>query len=166
MKVLGIVYEDLIRNYKAFLEYAFKNSDVFSVITHLKNPDFNPLSTECRHDKILQTLKPYLVRQIIGIQRWSNDNSSDNHTVMKIYASNKDSLEKMYLLDNFLLSIQNDLPEDLCFYKKNKIWISTVSHEDLAFLYSTSKNDLHFLESNHIDFFSEGSISPYKLPQK
>ena len=46
----------------------------------------------------------------------------------------------------------NKLPEELCFYRDNKIWFTCISHENLLFIHNETKVDLEFLESNKIKF--------------
>lgn len=162
IKFYKINYDDLIDNYEKFIFYAINESELFSVITYMKKPYAQdpPILAH----SFLETPIFCLKQQIKGIHQWSNNGTDDNHTVMNIYNSNKCSINGIFSLGNFLLSEDNGLPEDICFYKNNTIWISTVSHENLAFLYSTSKKDLDFFEKNNIRYHETLPMKIYKLP--
>lgn len=163
MNVYLFNYDDIVRNNEVFFKYAFHNSNAFSIITHMNRP-YSKRPPNCDHDEMLKDLQSYLLRQIVGIRIWSNDNASDNHTVMNLYESNRRSYNILYSIGDFLQPCENELPEDICFYKDNRAWISTVSHERLAFLYSDDEADSKFFIQNKIDCSYTGKGEPYRLP--
>lgn len=162
MKKIKVNYMDLITNYDVLLKYAFKNSDLFSVITYLRKP-YSQVPPKCEHDEQLKDLNEYLVRQILGIREWSNGGTNNNHMVMNVYACNKSTLKILQTLDNILMPIQNDLPEDICFYKKDRVWFSSISHEEIAYIYSDVEADISFLINNNIEFSYDIFSEPYHL---
>ena len=46
--------------------------------------------------------------------------------------------------------IDNDIPEDICFYRNGKLWFATISHEKIAFAVDVTKADLTFFKENGI----------------
>lgn len=43
-----------------------------------------------------------------------------------------------------------NMPEDICFYRNEKLWFATVSHERLAYIFDAGKEDLVFLSEKEI----------------
>lgn len=50
------------------------------------------------------------------------------------------------------LPLKNGLPEDICFYRKQKPWFGSVSHEKMAFMWNTTESDCANLERLSIKF--------------
>lgn len=156
-------YEDIVYHYNDFIKYAIKKSDKFSVITELLKPI---RENKCYHDEKLCCLHPFLNRQIVGIRKWSNNGTRSLRRVMNIYESNK-YVEKIIIdsMDNFLLSDEYDLPEDIGFYKGNTIWIATVTHEKLVFLYFPTNEELSELKKIGIKYYFATPMDRYVLPK-
>ena len=47
------------------------------------------------------------------------------------------------------------LPEELCFYRDEKIWFSCICHERLLHIHNETTDDLEFLKNNKIKFLYE-----------
>lgn len=56
-------------------------------------------------------------------------------------------------MPNIFTPIKYDGPEDICFYKNKKIWVVSISHENLAFTIDPKDTDLEFLKANKIDYY-------------
>ena len=164
IRVVRINYDDLIKEYTSFLDYAIDSSDFISLITYQIKP-FITDNLMCEHDKELSLIKTYLKRQIVGIRKWSNNGTKNSHAVMNIYLCSKKLKRDISTLGNFLLPQDDNLPEDIGFYKKNRIWIATVSHEKLAFLYEPSERDIAFLKTLKVRYcVMNGDMEIFKLP--
>lgn len=48
---------------------------------------------------------------------------------------------------------ENNMPEDICFYRNSKLWFATVSHERIAYIFDARKEDLDFLSKNGIEVY-------------
>lgn len=153
-------FKSLINYYDKIIEYAEETCECFSVITKLEKP-YSKVPPNCTHDKILEALSPYILRQIIGIRKWSYNGTKDNHAVMNVYAYNKKSLNVIRSLPNMLLPLENGLPEDICFYRNDAVWLTTISHEEIAYIHSETKNDISFLKKLQILYH----ISPFQDEQ-
>lgn len=143
-------YLDISEKYLITLKYCLKNSDTFSVITNLKKP-YSNVTPICEHDAVLVFWKSCLVEQIIGIKKWPGTQTKDTHKVMNVYNSRK-FRTTFTNLPNFFSAIENNLPEDICFYRNGDVWLSTISHEKLAFVSNATKSDIVFLKENGIRF--------------
>lgn len=53
-------------------------------------------------------------------------------------------------LHNFFLAIEQNLPEDICFYRDGEVWLYTVTHERSATMVSSTSLDFDFLKSYFI----------------
>lgn len=148
---INIVYKDLINNYQIILDYLGKNSNLFSFITRQQKP-YSKIPPNCEHDHVLQGLAPYLVKKIVGVQRWPGTITRDTHRVMCVYRSCKEARAYLKTQLNLFAPLQYNLPEDICFYRQDQPWFVTVSHEHMAFMSKPTKYDIEFLSSNSIRY--------------
>ena len=149
---LMINFEDIINHQVEMLRYAGKNSDNFTVITTLKKP-YSKRPPNFVHDKIMMDLFPYMVDYTVGIKEWPGTyRSGGSHTVMITYRLCKSSRYLLEKLENWYLPLQNGLPEDICFYRKQKPWFGSVSHEKMAFMWNATESDCANLKSLSIKF--------------
>jgi hypothetical protein len=56
-------------------------------------------------------------------------------------------------LPNIFIPLENDLPEDVCFFRNGIAWFVTISHEKMAFMQNPSKADLDFLSKENIKYY-------------
>lgn len=156
-------YGDLISKYSEVLQYLTYNSEYFSLITRNKKPYSNrpPI---CIHDEMLEPLKPFLVHQEVGIRKWADNNSNDNHTVLNIYSCGKAAFRVLCTYDNLFLYSGREAPEDLCFYRGDQVWFNTVIHEQLAFLTCPKKQDLQAFMDCGIRLRFDNSASSEQYP--
>ena len=152
MHNIDIDFSDLIENYHEVIKYAGKFSDAFSVITNLKKP-YSENPPICEHDEAIKCLKPFLTEQIMGIKEWTGMMTKDNHKVMIIYRTCKESRKILSEMPNLFLPVKNQLPEDICFYRNKNPWFATVSHEKTAFMLNATKDDMAFLNENGIKIY-------------
>lgn len=155
-------YDDLIKSYEYFMRYSLEQSEFCSLITLLKKESRN--SSKTIHDKRLQSLKPLFHSQIEKIKKWSNGGTRNDYTVMKIYKCKSSYTEWEKCDGNFLLPEKYKLPKDIAFYRKKVVWLATISHENLAFLYNPTESDLQFFKDNNIKYYQTMPMSIYSLP--
>lgn len=156
-------YESLEKNNIKILKYATKTCDYFSLITHLKKP-YSKRPPLCDHDEILLEIKPYLLDQIVSIRKWSNNGVNNNHIVMNVYKCCRETRFFLVNSADYFNPAKDKLPEDICFYRKRAVWLATVSHERLAFIYSFNEEDRSFLEKLGCSYGFEPFIEHYHLP--
>ena len=137
-------YENLVKNNIEFFRYATKSCDNFSVITNQKKP-YSQRPPLCEHDEILKRINASLQKYIVGIGEWPGTKAKMNHKVIFFYKCCKETREFLINQNNFFLPQYYKLPEDICFYREKKVWLTTISHEKLAFIQSATKEDIVFL---------------------
>ena len=150
-KNIDIDYNDLIKNYYKIIEYAGKYSDSFSIITNLKKP-YLKIPPNCEHDDFIKKFEPFILNSIVGIKKWPGTITKDNHKVMYTYRICKESIKILLQTSNLFMPIENELPEDICFYRNKKPWLTTISHEKIACISCATKLDINFLEENNINY--------------
>lgn len=149
---IDLNYDDLLANYHEAMEYISKNSDSFQVISKLRKP-YSKLPPNFEHQKIMQSLEPFIEQYFVGIKEWPGTISKDNHTVMIAYRLCPESQSVLKGMPNFLLPLQNNLPNDICFLRNQKPWFATVSHEKIAFAISATKEDILFFREKGIRIY-------------
>ena len=62
----------------------------------------------------------------------------------------KQMLEERYLFDWLM---QNNLPEDICFYKNDDLRFFSCSHDEIFYIYYENQEDIAFLKQNNFTYF-------------
>lgn len=137
-------YGMLCVNFIEVLDYCFKNSDSFSLITTLKKP-YTRIPPICEHDSIIECWKNCLINILPDIKKWPGTETKCNHKVMFIYNAKK-FRRTYHNISNFFLAIEQNLPEDICFYRDKKVWLYTITHERNAVIVSPSMKDLDYFK--------------------
>lgn len=144
---LYVNYDDIILNEPILLKYLIKNSDSFSVTAVIKKP-YSQLPPIFNYDK---QLKPFVIKYIFDRKDWPVDFLGTlKHQIMVVCRSCKESREELLKMPNIFLPIEHDMPEDICFYRNEKLWFATISHEKMAFLVNATKEDIMFFQDNRI----------------
>ena len=139
-------YRNLIDNRLPMLKYLIDNSDFFSVIVTIKKP-YSQYPPVFNYD---MDLRPFVIKYILEKQDWLEDFfGREKHQIMVIYRCCKESRNRLLQMPNIFLAGENDMPENICFYRNNKLWFGTVSHENIAFLVNGSPNEIAFLTQDN-----------------
>ena len=117
----------------------------------MKKP-YSKIPFNSEHDEVMRAFEPYMLEYVAGIRKWPGTETKAKHKAMVIYKSCNATRRALKDLPNFFLPIENDLPEDITFYRNGKAWIITVSHEDLAILSDCTSEDRTFLQKKGIRF--------------
>ena len=88
----------------------------------------------------------------------------NNHRVMNIYKCCKETRLFLTNTNDYFNPKKCNLPEDICFYRKRAVWLATVSHERLAFIYSFNERDKNFLKQLNCSYVLESFVKHYYLP--
>ncbi|MCR5374946.1 MAG: hypothetical protein K6E39_06240 [Lachnospiraceae bacterium] len=124
------IEEESIENeqLREFLDVCFSYADTFS----LTKGYFVDAETE----KMLDRLKPYLIKDIKTTHWFSYYVLPDNKKHVHIFRVCSESREIVTELYKSLFFGMGEGPlEDICFFKDKKLFIGTVSHESICFLY-------------------------------
>ena len=101
-------YGMLCANFSEVLDYCFKNSDSFSMITTLKKPYKTNLPI-CVHDNIIECWKNCLINLKPDIKKWPGTETRSNHKAMLIYNAKK--FRRTYRdIPNFFLASSTEIP--------------------------------------------------------
>ncbi|MBQ7039477.1 MAG: hypothetical protein IJN39_02810 [Clostridia bacterium] len=140
-------YDDIVKNESTIIDFLINNSDSFSVTTVIKRP-YSQLPPVFNYDIQLQ---PFVTDYIFERKDWLVDFlGKRKHQIMVVCQCCKESRNQLLQMPNVFLPIDNNMPEDICFYRKGKLWFATVSHEKIAFLSEATKEDIAFFVKNNI----------------
>jgi hypothetical protein len=164
---LKIGFNDAAKNNKILLDYCVRSSDSFSIITKLDKP-YSKIPPNLEHHQYLESIESFLIEQVIGLREWPGTKvySVEFHKVLNRYKCCKQTREYLVMLPNILLANQSNLPEDICFYRNEKPWLVTVSHENMIFMTEFTENDIGFLKKNEICYYVYDSDYDWKIQGK
>jgi hypothetical protein len=128
------------RAYKAFIDYATTTCDCFSLVFEKTNGK----QYVCQ-DVFMCIEECTISKSGVGIHPETHTHFSNSDMVC--FVCNKQSRSVLMEAENLSYWDGNQNPAELCFYRDQKIWFYTVSHEKTAFLVSPDERDMYFL--NH-----------------
>lgn len=160
--IINVSYKDILCHCEALIKYLFENGDKFSLITLMERSHLIiPSHYKC--SSVINELKGCLVNQLVGIRRWNNTETNQNIGIMNVYKCCEATEEFMRNNLDVIIDPIGKFPEDICFYKKNSAWFSTVSHESLAFIFNPTYSDIQFLIKHHIGFSPGGKVDNFTI---
>lgn len=146
VKSIALDYEAISQNPRKVLEYVFKKSDSFSVVTDLVRP-YSKLPPCCKQDKWTMGLREYLISQEAGAREWPGTRTRDGHKVLSFYKACRQTREILSAWPNVFRACERGLPEDICFYRGGKVWFGTTSHERTADVLAVTQEDEAFFDA-------------------
>lgn len=150
-KKINVDYDSIVKNEPAVIDFLSKNSDSFSVTAVIKKP-YSQMPPIFNYDTQLQ---PYVIRYIFERQDWPVDFLGKlKHQIMVVCRCCKESRIQLLQMPNIFLPLDNDMPEDICFYRNDNLWFATVSHEKMAFMINATKEDIALLEEIGIKIYN------------
>ena len=149
---VNLIYDDIVRVEPEVIDYLTKHSDSFSVIIEIKK-HYSQMPPSFKYD--IQ-LCPYVTEYIFYKKDWPVDFLGQlKHHIMAICRCCKGVRKELLQMPNIFLPIENDLPEDICFFRNGKLCFATISHEKMAFMPNPTNEDIRFLENHKIGFYKE-----------
>lgn len=140
--------------YTKLIKYAINTSDVFMFFTcdYGDVKDYNK-----KMEDYLEKFMPLLIKTRHNgnkLTKWPGSISYDNTYERKFMFFRSDPCIIDFLLKPKRLYkwLNNDYPEDLCFYRNGQCWFATTAHEDLAYVITKSKDEIDMLKSMGIVF--------------
>lgn len=138
-----IKYDYLIKNCDKFLKYAFRTCDSFALLFRADRP-YKEGYVEASQEVHLE-LKKYLIKQHPPSSRFY-ERIQKGH-ILNQYHCNRQTKDIILSLNNiFDYNYEEYLPEDIKFYRNNKLWFRSVSHERMAAIDNATEQDLIFLD--------------------
>lgn len=142
-----IEYEDIIKNEAVIIDFLTKKSDCFSVTVIIKKP-YSQIPPVFNYDTYL---RPFVIKYIFDKKDWLVDFLGNRkHQIMVVCNCCKESRKQLLQMPNVFSPIDNNMPEDICFYRNGVLWFSTISHEKMAFMVNATEEDRLFFEENEI----------------
>lgn len=135
------------KTYSKFLDYAINNCDAFSCV--LEKDEHN------KSKYIFQELYYCILDLIIDKKNigYHPDTNTEFSNCDYIKVKNCQSLKflffKVHNIDEWNGII---FPEELCFYREDKVWFTYISHENILFVYNETRNDIDFFEQKKIKY--------------
>ena len=147
-RTMNIDYSKVEKKYKEFLIYAMRGADSFSVVTRISCKQNNK-KYEYEHDQILNGIIDLLIERTINARSWPGTKTNEKGLVLNMYRTSKRASELFCNAPN-LFVWENEMPEDICFYKNGKPWIVTVTHERIVFMIEPTFEEIKSLEKMEI----------------
>ncbi len=149
---ININYGDIVEKEQVIVNFLAKGSDSFSITAVIKRPYSQNPPVFSYDDQIT----PYVIKYIFDKKDWLVDFLGQlKHQIMLVCRCCKESRKALLEMPNLFLPIENDTPEDICFFRNEKLWFATVSHEKMAFMLNPTNEDIQFLKEHKINFYSE-----------
>ena len=146
MHKMTVNYDDLVENESCMIDYLMKSSNSFSVTVILKKPYSQQTPMFEQSDQFNQ----FIIKYYYDYKTWPVDFLGRmKHQILIMCRCNKGSRNMLSKMPNLFLPEIN-IPEDICFYRNEKLWFATVSHERLAYIFNAEKEDLEFLSEKGI----------------
>lgn len=136
-------YSTLIKDATKVLEYIFRRSDSFSIVTDLVKP-YSKIPPCCKQDEWTTNLQQYLISQNVGAKEWPGVQNRNCHKVLSFYKACKQTKAIVQAWPNVFQACEFRLPEDICFYRDGTVWFATTSHERTADVLMLSREDADF----------------------
>ena len=107
-------------------------------------------------------LQPFIIKYIFERQDWPVDFFGKlKHQIMVVCRCCKESRIQLLQLPNIFLPIENDMPEDICYYRNGNLWFATISHEKMAFMVDATNKDVAFFMKMASKFTIKASLNSY-----
>ncbi len=142
-KGFALDYGALIKDTAKVIEYVFRRSDSFSIVTDLVKP-YSKIPPSCKQDEWTTNLQPYLISQNVGAKEWPGVQNRNCHKVLSFYKACKQTKAIVQAWPGVFQACEYRLPEDICFYRDGTVWFATTSHERTADVLKLSKEDADF----------------------
>lgn len=143
--MLQVIMND--KQYRLFIKYALTICDSFSLVFEKSDEDKTKYIFQEFYDSIAEFI---LEKKTIECHPVTGTCYSNSDIIYCRY--NKNTIYILQIADNIFDWNGQNLPEELCFYKNNKVWFSCIYHERLLFIYNETKNDIDFLKKSQILF--------------
>jgi hypothetical protein len=139
---INILKEPRNKKYRYLIQYAFKKCESFVFAMQ------NDVLTYYGEPTILKMLKPYKINELKAIFYPQIDYYNED-TVFYFYKCNEDTKSIIMNAVNGLYEWRYpNFPEDLTFIdNKGEVWLSSISHEDMAGINEKSKDEVEFIKN-------------------
>ena len=138
-------YEDVVNNYQSVIKYLCRTSNIFTLTPIIRKP-YSQMPPSYKYSDELQ---PFATKYLFYKSEWLVDFLTPwKHQIMAVYRCCKQSRDELLKIPNIFLPDECGAPEDLCFYRDDKLWFATISHEKICFCIGLTDNDIEFFKEN------------------
>lgn len=149
MNKMIVNYDNLVDKVSTVVDYLMRNSDSFSVTVIIEKP----YSRQPQRFNQCEQFRDFIIEYYFDYKTWPVDFLGRlKHQILILCRCNKESREMLLKMPNIFIP-ENNMPEDICFYRNSKLWLATVSHERIAYIFDARKEDLDFLSKNGIEVY-------------
>ncbi len=133
------------RQYRDFVQYAAKTSDLFSLVLVKDNLYEMNQQFSKKYDEIKRFI---LKREPIGYHPDTGTFFEEAEIVY--FECNQNTASFLKCADSIFDWNADTLPGELCFHRDGSKWFASVCHEQYLFVYRESKEDLDFFENQKL----------------
>jgi len=144
-------YSDIVNHSMEVIEYLIRGSNKLSLITRMQKP-YSKVPPLLKHDSVLRGFDAFLLEQKIDIKKWPGTKTEENHVVMNIYRACEAIQDTLIGLPNIFV-LNPNLPEDICFYRRDYPWLITITHEKVACMEYPTDADIAFFDSISVRYW-------------
>ena len=138
------------RNYKLFVDFASRTCDYMSLVFEKDSFDNNQYMF--REEYFL--ISECLIKKNSVIVHPSTGSCFENAEIL--FFKLKPSVTSFLKRANNIYDWDGmSFPEELCFYRKNKVWFTCIYHERILHVHNETHDDLEFFKKNKIKFVCE-----------
>ena len=153
--MISFQYHMLDKYYIPIIKYACQTCDAFGLTFHRLRP-LKDNVLQIVEKEIYEKLLPYLIKNTFDETPWNREWGCV-FTIYKSCTQTASILSKVGRITNWfayygeeqkrdLPWANMDMPEDLSFFRKNKVWLRTVMHEEIAYISNDTKEDVEFFK--------------------
>ena len=138
-------YENIVNNYQSVIKYLSRTSDFFTFTPIISAP-YSQMPPSFKYSNGLQ---PFAIKYLFYKSEWLVDFLTPwKHQIMAVYRCCKQSRDELLKIPNIFLPNEFGAPEDICFYRDDKLWFATISHEKICFCIGLTDKDIKFFKEN------------------
>lgn len=138
------------KNYKVFIDYASKTCNCVSLV--FEKDEYS--NDEYFFQEEYRSISGCIIRKENGIVHPDTGSCFYNADVLFLELD-KSVVSLLKQASDIFDWNGTNLPEELCFYRDEKVWLTCVCHEKLLFIYNESFDDLNFFKNKKINFSYE-----------
>lgn len=138
------------KTYRPFIDYAIRTCESISFVFEKRETNINEYTLQDEYNLISQSI---VNKENAAVHPYTGSCfESADVCWFKINAEVSSFLKKA---NNIFDWDGKKLPEELCFFRGEKIWFSCVRHEKLLFIHNETSDDIDFFNKSKIKFTYE-----------
>ena len=132
-----------------FIDYAIKTCDSFCLVINDDQTEFLYGADKEAYDKIVSDLEPYLIKKVYF--RTTNSPYTGSFFRDGAFCWYRCCPQTKEILlrkpDSFDWIVRENAPEELCFFRGEKVWYVCVAHEGEEWLENITESDIEYFKT-------------------